>query len=144
MLQDAELFSFVFQNFCEHSGLESKSLSKNLEKSIQLEYIMNCLRNEPQLWPVDRTQALQEVKIFSCAVGRLDNFLLDFLQVNLVLPPSELRYRTLFLKSKSCIICYLKISWFGQVTGVPFPFESWKPLHWEEEAQRNNFLPNSY
>ena len=49
MLQDAELFSFVFQNFCEHSGLESKSLSKNLGKSIQLEYIMDCLRNEPQL-----------------------------------------------------------------------------------------------
>lgn len=72
-------------------------------------------------------------------------FSLDFSQVNLVLPPSELlRYRTLFLKSKSCIICYLKISWFEQVTGVPFPFESWKPLHWEEEAQRNNFLPNSY
>ena len=49
LMQDAELFSFVFQNFCEHSGLESKSLSKNLGKSIQLEYIMDCLRNEPQL-----------------------------------------------------------------------------------------------
>ena len=145
MLQDAELFSFIFQHFFEHSGLESKSLSKNLEKSIQLEYVMDCLRNEPQLWPVDRTQALQEVKYFFLCCGKIG-------QLFLLISHKSIQFfllqnswdRTLFLKSKSCIICYLKISWFGQITRVPFPFECWKPLHWEEEAQRNNFLTNSY
>ena len=145
MLQDAELFSFVFQNFCEHSGLESKSLSKNLGKSIQQNILWIALEMSLNydLWIGLRL--CKKLKFFPVLWEDCTTFLLDFLQVNLVLPPSELlRYRTLFLKSKSCIICYLKISWFGQVTGVPFPFESWKPLHWEEEAQRNNFLPNSY
>lgn len=101
---------------------------------------MDCLRNEPQLWPVDRTQALQEVKYFFPVLWEDCQRFLDFLHVNSVLPPSGTPEigPSYFWKANRALICYLKISCFWQVTRGPLPLNAGNHSTGEEEAQRNN------
>lgn len=83
---------------------------------------MNCIWKEPQLWPVIGLRFCSKLNIFFPVLLEDWKFFLFHLfishkSIQLFLLPSLWDW-TLYLKSKLCIICHCKISWFGQIAGM--------------------------